>query len=472
MWLVVVVILVGLLYLGMRKPRGYPPGPPRLPLLGFLPFLDSHLPHKQMWRLSDTYGPVVGLYFGTQPAVVVNGWEAVKEALQNDDLNGRPENVATVIQYGFQGGVMFSEGELWKEQRRFALHQFRNLGFGKKSHEAIVHDEVRELLKEIGSAKGSISLPGMLGVSAINILWAILGGNRFERSDGRLWDLVERLNIVFRAGEISGGIVQSFPFLRHVFPKSHSFNTVLDGLFQVDNFIKANYPKDFIDIYLNEMEKQKDDSSTTFTEKQLLATCTDIFNAGTETGSATLSFGILLLTLNPEVMRKVQAELDEVVGRSRMPSLEDRTKLAYSDATLSEVLRIRSAAPITVPHKATKDTTVQGCRIPADTMMLVNLYSVVMDPEYWQDPETFRPERFLNPDGTARKDERLIVFGKGRRACLGEALARMTSFVLFTTLLQNFDFSLDPAVPVPNTEGKSGFTLGPPEFRVFAKPRS
>ncbi|XP_027220710.2 cytochrome P450 18a1, partial [Penaeus vannamei] len=83
----------------------------------------------------------------------------------------------------------------------------------------------------------------------------------------------------------------------------------------------------------------------------------------------------------------------------------------------------------------------------------------------------FRPERFINADGTFRKDERMIPFGKGRRLCLGEPLARMTSFLLFAALVQHLDFELDPAVPVTNTEGVAGFTLGPPEFRVFAKRR-
>lgn len=482
MWLVVVVTLVFLLYLGCRKPRGFPPGPPRLPIVGFLPFLEKHLPHKQLWRLSSTYGPVVGLYFAMQKIAVVNGWEALKEALQNDDLNGRPESLFTNLLYGRQRGVMFVEGDLWKEQRRFTLHQFRNLGFGKRSHEEFVHDEARQVVQEIKDAEGSITLIGMLGVSSINILWAVMGGSRFDRSDGRLWDLVNGLNKVFRAGDISGGITQAFPFVRHFLPKDHTFNIVLDGFLRVNDFmleaieehratLDPDNPRDFIDIYLCEMEKQKNDPNTTFTEKQLLATCSDIFSAGTETGSATVSFAILLMALHPEVMEKVQKELDEVVGRSRLPSVEDRTKLVYTDAALNEVFRFRSAAPFTVPHKAMKDTTVKGCRIPDGTMVLMNLYSVLMDPEYWGDPEAFRPERFLNPDGSSRKDERLIPFGKGRRVCLGESLARMTSFILFTTLLQHFTFTLDPAVPVPNTEGKSGFTLGPPDFRVFAKPR-
>ncbi|MPC76280.1 Methyl farnesoate epoxidase [Portunus trituberculatus] len=107
MWLAVVVVVVAILYLASRKPRGYPPGPPRLPLVGYLPYLNPHLPHKQLWGLSSTYGPVVGLYFGTQPVVVVNGWEAVKEALLNDDLNGRPENVFFTILYKQQRGEVF-----------------------------------------------------------------------------------------------------------------------------------------------------------------------------------------------------------------------------------------------------------------------------------------------------------------------------------------------------------------------------
>ncbi|XP_050712088.1 methyl farnesoate epoxidase-like isoform X4 [Eriocheir sinensis] len=482
MWLVAAGLVLLLLYLGTRKPRGYPPGPPRLPLMGYIPFMDANLPHKKLWRLSSTYGPVVGLFFGNRPAVVVNGWEAVKEALMNEDLNGRPESAFVTAAYNGTYGVVFAEGGFWKEQRRFTLHQFRNLGFAKRSHEEIVHGEVRAVIQEIRETKGSITLLGMLGVSNINILWAVMGGKRFSRDDPRLMDLVLVLNKVFRAGEISGGIAQALPFLVPYLPKSSPYHVVLSGFRQSTDFLKAaieehkatldpDNPRDFIDTYLVEMAKQKHDPNSTFTEHQLMATCTDIFMAGTDTGSASVSFGILLMALHPEIMARVQKELDEVVGRERLPSFEDRNKLVYTDATLSEVFRFRGVAPVTVAHKAMRDTILQGHRIPADTMLLVNLYTIQMDPEYWGDPETFRPERFLNPDGSYRKDERHIPFGKGRRICLGESLARMTSFVLFTSLLQNFTFTLDPAVPVPNTEGKSGFTLGPPEFRVFAKPR-
>lgn len=477
------ILTLALLYGMTRKPRGFPPGPARLPLLGFLPSLERHLVHKQLWRLSNTYGPVVGLYFGRKPFVIVNGWDAVKESLANDDLNGRPELPFRKMAMGGEMlGVMFVEGEFWKEQRRFSLHHFRNLGFGKRSHESVIHEEAKELIDEILDADGSVKLQGLLGISSINILWAVMGGVRFPRKDPQLMHLVDSLNKLFRAGDVSGGLVNAFPFLRHFVSENHRENIVQRGFDLVESFIQKSVnehkaeldianPRDFIDIYLTEIRNNSNNPNTSFTEKQLIAACTDVFSAGAETGSATVAFSVMLMCLFPEVMRKVQKEIDSVVGQNRFPSTTDRMNLPYVEATMAEIFRFRGAAPLTVPHKALRDTILQGHRIPGDTVVMNNLYSVQMDPEYWGDPENFRPERFINADGTFRKDERMIPFGKGRRLCLGEPLARMTSFLLFAALVQHLDFELDPAVPVTNTEGVAGFTLGPPEFRVFAQRR-
>ncbi|KAK8744997.1 hypothetical protein OTU49_000395 [Cherax quadricarinatus] len=481
--LVLVALLAWFLYLGSRKPRGFPPGPVRLPLVGYLPNMKSEHIYKQLWQMSSTYGNIIGLYFGSQATIIVNGWEAVKESILNDDLDGRPENIFSNIFFNDkQRGVMFVENDFWKEQRRFTLHKFRDLGFGKRSHEEVIQEEANELIKEIKETKGSISLQGMVGVSAINILWALMGGTRFSRKDGRLLHLVNILNELFRSGNAAGGIETVFPALRHIMPDSSSFNTAIRNIKPIQEFIKksvaehkadfdADNPRDFIDIYITELKKRKFEEDTTFTDDQLLAICGDVFSAGVETGSSSVSFAILLSVLSPHVMGKIQQELDNVVGNVRLPSMNDRTKLVYTDATQTEVFRYRGSAPLTVPHKALRDTKLQGFRIPAGTVVMNNLYSVHMDPGYWGDPETFRPERFINPDGSFRKDERVIPFGKGRRSCLGESLARMTTFLLFSSLMQHFTFSLDPAIPVTNTDGKMGFTLAPPDFRVFAKAR-
>ncbi|KAK8744978.1 hypothetical protein OTU49_000380, partial [Cherax quadricarinatus] len=229
--------------------------------------------------------------------------------------------------------------------------------------------------------------------------------------------------------------------------------------------------RDFIDIYINEVIKRNNIADTTFTDDQLIALCGNIFIAGVETQSSYLSYGFLLTILHPHVMVKIHQELDAVVGHSRLPSNDDRKSLVYTNATLMETFRFRCPTPITVPHRALTDTELQGHRIPAGTVVLNNIYSVHVDPEYWGDPHTFRPERFINPDGSLRVDERLIPFGKGNRSCLGESLARMETFLLFSSLMHHFTFTLDPTVPVSDTEGKMGLTLAPPQFRVFAKAR-
>ncbi|KAG7175766.1 Methyl farnesoate epoxidase-like 1 [Homarus americanus] len=435
-----------------------------------------------MWRLSCTYGPVVGVYFGPQATVIVNGWEAVKESLNNEDLNGRPFNLYLHLAYNGVKGMMYVEEDLWKEQRRFTLHQFRNLGFSKRSHENIIQEEARELIQEMQDADGSVSLQELLGVSLVNILWAVMGGTRFGRKDEHLLDLVNKVHKMFRAGELGGGLVNALPFLLHVWPRDSNFYTVVDARRLVLDFVRKaveehkatldpDNPRDFIDIYINEIYKNQHNPDISFTEEQLSALCTDVFGAGVETGSSTVSFAVLLTILHPHVMHNMQQELDSVLGQDRFPSMDDRNTLVYTEATLMEAFRHSGAAPLTIPHKALRNTTLMGHQIPANTMVMNNLYSVHMDPHYWDDPHLFRPERFINPDGSLRKDERLIPFGKGRRICPGESLARMTSFMLFAALSQRFTFALDPKVPVHNTEGKFGFTLGPPEFKVFAEPR-
>ncbi|XP_018020169.1 cytochrome P450 2D14-like [Hyalella azteca] len=135
-------------------------------------------------------------------------------------------------------------------------------------------------------------------------------------------------------------------------------------------------------------------------------------------------------------------------------------------------MRFRCTDPLTVPHTCTNDTMLQGHRIPKNATLCVNLRSIMMDESYWGDPFVFRPDRFIADDGTLKKDERVIIFGKGKRVCAGEALGRMSTFLLFAGLTAHLSFFLPPGDPVPDTEGVTGFTLGPPPFRIIAKRRN
>ena len=169
----------------------------------------------------------------------------------------------------------------------------------------------------------------------------------------------------------------------------------------------------------------------------------DLFEAGLTTSSLTLFWAILMLVIHPEVQTRVQQEIDTALD-GQLPSYSDRELFPYTEATLLEVGRRVSLIPQSVPHSAITDVTFRGFVIPKDTIVLFHLWSVHMDPEHWGDPEAFRPERFLAEDGSVRHDEHVIPFGTGKRVCLGETVARVELFLLFTRLMKRFRFFADP----------------------------
>lgn len=151
-----------------------------------------------------------------------------------------------------------------------------------------------------------------------------------------------------------------------------------------------------------------------FSDEQLLAICLDFFQAGTETTSNTLSFALMYMIHNRSVCDKVQAELDAVIGRKRSPILQDRNHLPYVEAVLSEIQRISNVAPLGIAHRCTENVQFCEYEIPKDTVMLVSLYSLNMDKEYWGDPHQFRPERFLNDSGEyVPHSDQFFPFGLG-----------------------------------------------------------
>uniref|UniRef100_A0A3Q0RMW1 Uncharacterized protein n=1 Tax=Amphilophus citrinellus TaxID=61819 RepID=A0A3Q0RMW1_AMPCI len=166
---------------------------------------------------------------------------------------------------------------------------------------------------------------------------------------------------------------------------------------------------------------------------------------------------------------KVQAEIDAVVGSSRLPSLTDRENMPYTDAVIHEIQRMGNIVPLNVAHVANKDTTVDKYTIPKGTMILPALHSVLNDKTMWETPDSFNPQHFLDQDGKFRRREAFIPFSMGKRSCLGEQLARMELFLFFTSLLQRFSFSA-PAGEQPSLEFKLGVTRSPKPYLLCAVP--
>lgn len=474
-----VAIFTIVVYLWMKiTPKNFPPGPPRFPILGSLLFLPRKYPHLIMsGKWAETYGPVVGLMFGSRKALAVSGPKTVLEVLHRDEFQGRTVNSRMQERlFSKRHGLIFTDGPYWLELRRFTLRHLRNFGYGKTSMENLIMQEVDDLIKEM-RRKDTLQVHGLFKISALNVLWCMMSGTRYARDDEELQSLLQGLDKLFRSGTQSGRFLDVFPVLKRFLPESAGNKEFVDNVRNLHNFLKRtikeheenldeNNPRDFIDTYLIELRKQNTNTESIYTEEGLIVTCQDLFTAGGDTTDNTLGFCLLYMVLYPHVQNAVQRELDSVVGRDRRPSIEDKHRLHYVNAVLTEVMRINPSVPMTVPHRVVKDTTLNGYTIPKDTFVLINLWSLFQDREHWGDPEVFRPERFLDENKTFVKDEWMISFGAGKRVCLGETLARNTVFLFFTTLLQEFSFSVPEDEPTPQTLPLSGMIMAPQPFRV------
>uniref|UniRef100_A0A8C3C5D1 Uncharacterized protein n=1 Tax=Cairina moschata TaxID=8855 RepID=A0A8C3C5D1_CAIMO len=223
---------------------------------------------------------------------------------------------------------------------------------------------------------------------------------------------------------------------------------------------------------LEEEEKEKENPDSAFSIKDLELTTLNLFFAGTETVSSTLRYGFVLLMKHPGVLEKVHEEIDRVVGRDRAPTVEDRSRMPYTDAVIHEIQRVSDLIPMNVPHTVTRDTLFRGYLLPKGTDVYPLLSTALHDPSMFKHPHTFSPENFLDESGRFKKNDAFVPFSSGKRVCLGEALARMELFLFLTTILQNLRLQpLQPPEELPDTPLESGFANIPPIYQLCMLPR-
>ncbi|XP_035662563.1 cytochrome P450 2U1-like [Branchiostoma floridae] len=461
------------------RQKNLPPGPRGLPLLGnLLSFRPSRLlSNLAAWR--QQYGDVFCVRIANRLTVVLNGHKAIQDALvkQPEVFSDRPSPFR--FSDKDQGVVMAQYGESWKVKRRLGLTALRQFGMGKRSLEGKITEEARavcDILAEKDGTATDISLLLSNGVS--NVICSMSFGERFEYNDAEFQRLMRLMSELVSAGGISRFIplVRKLPFFNE-----GSKNRAKMSM-EIVEFIKAKIKehketfdpadiRDIIDVYLMETQQQTpDDVDRTITEMGMIGTVRDLFIAGAETTATTLKWGLLYLARHLEVQRKVQDEIDREFGSSP-PTLSQRGKLPYTEATILEIQRIRPIVPLSVPHTTSAATVLHDFDIPANTFVIPNLWSAMMDPTVAPDPETFNPDRFLDEDGTLVRPEWFIPFSLGRRQCLGEQLAKMELFTFLTTLLQHFTFKLPDGAPAPSMDGSLGVVLAPKPYQICAVPR-
>nr|XP_020642977.1 cytochrome P450 2G1-like [Pogona vitticeps] len=461
-----------------------PPGPTPLPLIGNFLQIKSSQTLKSLLKLRDKYGPVFTVYFGSRPIVVLCGHDAVKEALidKAEEFSGRKTN--PTLERTFQGhGVVFANGERWKQLRRFSLTVLRNFGMGKKSIEERIQEEAQFLLEEFRKTKGKPFDPTYFFSRAVsNVICSIVFGNRFDYEDQEFQTLMEMIRNSFR--ELSTASAQLYDIYVNFLKYFPGPETKIYDMFEVmrvfvakkvkqnQETLDSNYQRDFIDCFLLQMEKEKYNPASEFQMKNLELTTLNLFIGGTETVSSTLRYGFLLLMKYPEVEAKMHEEIDQVIGHSRAPNIEDRSQMPYTDAVIHEIQRFSDLLPLGVPHMVVRDTEFRGYVIPKGTEVYPLLHSVLHDPTKFKNPNEFNPGHFLDENGRFKKNDAFVPFSSGKRICLGESLARMELFLFFTTILQRFQLkALVAPKDIDTTPQESGFATIPPPYQFCIIPR-
>uniref|UniRef100_A0ACB8FCC9 Uncharacterized protein n=2 Tax=Sphaerodactylus townsendi TaxID=933632 RepID=A0ACB8FCC9_9SAUR len=231
-------------------------------------------------------------------------------------------------------------------------------------------------------------------------------------------------------------------------------------------------PQDFIDFYLLQMQKSKNDPNSTYNEDNLIHSIFDMFIAGSDTIALTLRWALLLMANHPDIQEKVHKEIEDVLGSCQAFTYQDQKKLNYTNAVIHEIQRSRYILYVGLPRRSTKDVNMLGFFIPKDTVVVGDLRSVLLDPKQWETPEAFNPNHFLDKDGTFVEKEAFLPFGAGARICPGEQLARMELFIFFTSLMRAFTFQLPEGVKELDTDPLIGLSLVPRPYKICAVPRS
>ncbi|XP_015783248.1 cytochrome P450 2J6-like [Tetranychus urticae] len=451
----VILFLVNYVIKFVIKVCKLPSGPWGLPFVGYLPFIRQDA-YNHMTELAEKYGPVFSLKCGQFDVVVINQWKFIKEALANEHLLGRPKEISLpgIIE---QSSFAEMSGERWKEQRRIALTTLRDVGLGKSAMEDSIRDEIKSFTEVIKSFEGeSISISDKLSLSVSNHISTLLFGRKYAHDEplsqvmAKLLaqsDMMKYFNVVTFMPAIARFVIklnlidmaETFSIFKKL--ESHIGDEVNEHR---KKNADCNEMKDYIDGFLGEMSKRQNEKNSTFNLKTLQRNAILFYGAGSDTISSTFKWIMLYLVKHPEYQKRIRDEIKQTIGLNRQPENVDRKEMPFTMAFIYEALRHSSLVPLNSPRRATEDTKLGGYSIPKDSLVIFNFWSVHRDPNLWDNPELFNPERFLNEDKSkAIKPPYLVAFSGGKRVCPGESFAYLQLFLYLVSFVQQFEISAE-----------------------------
>ncbi|XP_045800445.1 geraniol 8-hydroxylase-like [Trifolium pratense] len=452
-----------------------PPGPSPLPIIGNLLKLGNK-PHHSLANLSNVHGPIMTLKLGQVTTIVISSADIAKEVLQTHDIllsNRTVPDALSVLNHDQYSLSFMRVSPRWRDLRKICNYQL----FSTKTldgSQALRRRKLQNLLDDIercSETQEAVDIGKVAFKTTINLL-----SNTFFSAD-----FVHSAEEAGEYKEIVVSILKEVgaPNLSDFFPRLKYFD--LQGIRKrsivsvkkVLNIFKrfvADRLKmregtgsigndDVLDALLN---ISLDDGKIEMDKDEIEHLLLNIFVAGTDTTTYTLEWAMAELMHNPEIMSKVKKELEQAVGKGIPVQETDIANLPYMQAVIKETFRLHPAVPLLLPRKAEIDVQIGDYIIPKDAQVLVNAWVIGRDPNKWDNPNVFLPERFLDSEIDVKGHHfELIPFGSGRRICPGLPLAIRMLPLMLGSLLNCFNWRLEDGSNAGdlNKEDEYGITL-------------
>ncbi|XP_061349592.1 cytochrome P450 71A1-like [Gastrolobium bilobum] len=451
-------VIMFMLKLKRKNNYNLPPSPPKLPIIGNLHQLGT-LPHRSLQTLSKKYGPLMLLQLGQTKTLVVSSADMAREITKTHDVafSNRPEStVAKIFLHEYEDIGFAPYGEEWRQKKKICVLELlsqKRVG----SFHSIRQEEITELVDTIrdacASKRSSVNLREMLFAASNNIVSRCVLGQKYDTPDGTTSiGVLARKTMKLLAAFSVGDFFPSLGWidvLTGLISEIKSTSAALDAFF--DEVIAQhkrsnknddkNDIKDFSGILLQLQEGGKLDFE--LTQDNLKAILMDMYVGGSDTTSTNLEWAFAELVKNPNTMKKVQQEVRRVVGKKSKVDENDVNQMNYLKCVIKETLRLHPPVPLLVPRETISSVKLKGYDIPPKTRVFMNAWAIQRDPELWDNPEEFLPERFEgNQVDVKGQDFQLIPFGIGRRQCPGISFGLASTEYILANLLYWFDWKL------------------------------
>ncbi|GMJ06012.1 cytochrome P450, family 76, subfamily C, polypeptide 4 [Hibiscus trionum] len=437
-----------------------PPGPFNFPIVGSLHRLGSH-PNQSLFELAKIYGPLMTLRLGYVTTVIASSAEMAKQVLltHEDTFSDRTVPDAVASQPNHESTLAWAVGDgRWRNRRRLCNTQLFTVQ-RLNSLQHLRHQKVQQLIEHIDKQRISgseVNIGEVTFATALNLISSTIFST--DIVDPEFNKAQEFKELVWRIMEDSAkpNLSDYFPMLKrfdlqgmrkHIRQSYIGLHAIFDVLIDKRMELRASdsMPRsgDFLDVLLDQCQQNGSD----FTRQNIKPLILDLFIAGSDTSALTTEWAMAELLRKPEVLQKTKRELIEVIGGGRAVQESDIDELPYLQAVVKETMRLHPAAPLLLPYKAKTDVEICGYTIPKNAQLLVNAWAIGRDPNYWTDPLSFCPERFIGSRFDFRgRDFEYIPFGAGRRICSGLPLAVRMVHLMLASMIHSFDWKLPQGI--------------------------